>query len=107
MTSADRKVLGHFIGDKSGDQSAELMTAVFEVSRGVVGGGVRQKCVVTVCMVPIGKVLFWFGFMWSGVFSVVCIFLPKKYKPLKALNFYSSAKLRFQVDSRCSHCKYL
>ncbi|HUT00386.1 MAG TPA: hypothetical protein VMY59_08730, partial [Candidatus Thermoplasmatota archaeon] len=48
------------------------------------------------CMVPIGKVLFWFGFMWSGVFSVVCILSPIKYKLLKALNFYSSAKLRIK-----------
>jgi hypothetical protein len=32
--------------------------------------------------------------MWFGVFSVVCILLPIKYKLLKALNFYSSAKLR-------------
>jgi hypothetical protein len=45
-------------------------------------------------MVPIGKVLFTFGFRWSGVFNVVCILLPIKYKLLKALNFYSSAKLR-------------
>jgi hypothetical protein len=30
MASADREVFGHFVGDKSGHQSGELMTAVFE-----------------------------------------------------------------------------
>jgi hypothetical protein len=39
--------------------------------------------------------------MWFGVFSVVCILLPIKYKLLKALNFYSSAKLRKTKASRC------
>jgi hypothetical protein len=37
--------------------------------------------------------------MWSGVFSVVCIFLIQKYKLLKALNFYSSAKLRIDITT--------
>ena len=31
MTSAHGEVFGHFVGDKPGDQSAELMTAMFEV----------------------------------------------------------------------------
>ena len=30
MTSADREILGHFVGDQPGHQSGELMTAVFE-----------------------------------------------------------------------------
>lgn len=30
MASADREVFGHFVGDKPGHQSGELMTAVFE-----------------------------------------------------------------------------
>ena len=30
MASADREVFGHFVGDKTGHQSGELMTAVFE-----------------------------------------------------------------------------
>ena len=59
-----------------------------------------SKTLMTVWIVPIGKVLFWFGFMWSGVFSVVCIFLTKKIQPLKALKIYSSAKLRFKIYTR-------
>jgi hypothetical protein len=30
MASADREVFCHFIGDKTNDESDELMTAVFE-----------------------------------------------------------------------------
>jgi len=49
-----------------------------------------------VCSVPIGKVLFAFGVMCCGVFSVVCIFLNQNYKLLKALYFYVGAKLRLK-----------
>ena len=31
MASADREIFCHFVGDKSCDQSTELMTAMFEV----------------------------------------------------------------------------
>jgi len=51
---------------------------------------------LTVWIVPIGKVLFLFGFMLFGVFSVVWILSPIKHKLLKALNIYLSAKLREQ-----------
>jgi hypothetical protein len=48
---------------------------------------------LTVCSVPIGKVLFVFDFILYGVFSVVWILSPIKHKLLKALNIYLSAKL--------------
>jgi endonuclease-3 len=48
-------------------------------------------------MVPIGKVLFLFGVIWFGVFSVVCILSPIKHKLLRTLNIYSGEKLRLKT----------
>ena len=65
VTFADREIFCHFVGDKSGDQSAELMTAVFEI----VKDWWEMKFFKNVfdglyCPYRKGLILVWFYVVW-------------------------------------------